>query len=86
MLRITKIDRKDKSIALKLEGKLIGKWVDLLKETYLTYSSDSRSALVLDLSDVGYVSRKGVDLLLDIQKKGVRFVSCPPFLKEFLIQ
>ena len=82
MLRITPISSADEAVVLKLEGRLIEPWVELLRETCQTHQQERKASLVLDLSAVDFASKEGLDLLGGLQKKGIRCVSWSPLLKE----
>lgn len=82
MLRITTLEGKDRSTVLKLEGRLVDRWVELLRATCKILQSEIDKPLILDLSAVGFASRGGIDLLRHLQKEGVRCISWSPFLKE----
>ena len=79
MLRITKIEGKGGCLTLKLEGRLVEQWVELLREMCEAHGSKD---LKLDLSGVGFVSRDGADLLRSLREGGIPCISCSPFLKE----
>ena len=68
---------------LKLEGRLIGPWVDELKnacERYLT----AKQSIILDFADVTFADRTGLALLRRLRARGVRWVNCSPFLEAEL--
>ena len=61
MLKIVASESEPGRTILRLEGQVIGPWVEELKiasETALIHS-----AVVLDLGDVSFVERRGVELL-----------------------
>ena len=68
---------------LKLEGRLIGPWVEQLRETCETHLAQERR-LQLDFTDVAYADRGGVLLLMKLRARGVELVNCSPFLAEEL--
>ena len=81
MLRISRTDPEPRRRALRLEGRLIGEWVDLLAATCHA-ELGKRKHVVLDLSGVTYVSRAGVSLLCGLRELGVEWEHLPAFLKE----
>ena len=78
MLRISKIERN----VLKLEGRLVGRWVELLEDACKSETFGEDGVLTLDLSGVAIASKEGISLLRGLQDQGVKFVSCSPFLTE----
>ena len=56
MLKITRLLRDDGRIVLKLEGRLAGPWVALLKETCETHQRESGLHLIVDLAEVRFAS------------------------------
>ena len=81
MLRITRIDRNDGSVVLKLDGRLVDQWVELLRETREILRRETDKPLILDLSEVRFASKEGIELLRHLQKDGVGCVSLAPFLR-----
>jgi anti-anti-sigma regulatory factor len=62
MLKITPMAQDATQITLKLEGRLVGQWVNALKrecERYLTKLSN----ILLDLSGVSFVDAQGLTTL-----------------------
>ena len=70
-------------VILKLEGRLIGPWVEELRETCDARLKTSRR-LKLDFADVSYADRAGVSLLMKLRASGVEMMNCSPFLAEEL--
>lgn len=68
---------------LKLEGRLIGPWVNQLRETCENHLAEARR-VQLDLTDLAYADRGGVTLLMKLRARGVELVNCSPFLAEEL--
>lgn len=70
MLRIT-ITLADK-LALKLEGRLVGEWVDELRRAVLQ-SDGWRHALLIDVSDLTFADESGEHTLCWLHRMGARF-------------
>ena len=70
-------------VTLKLEGRLVGPWVDELKNTCEQHLAAKRS-INLDFADVTFSDRTGLALLLRLRAQGVSLVNCSPFLEEEL--
>jgi ABC-type transporter Mla MlaB component len=68
---------------LKLEGRLVGPWVNQLREICEAHLVQERR-VKLDFADVTYADRGGVALLIALRRRGVELVNCSPFLAEEL--
>jgi hypothetical protein len=66
---------------IKLEGKLLGPWVD---EVRCHFRAANAGSYTLDLSGLSFADRPGVDLLQQLLRQGVRIDSCSPFVAELL--
>jgi hypothetical protein len=70
MLRVTKRDSID-PFDLKLEGKLAGRWVDVLDQCWKQALDDAGGRPGgIDLTAVTYVDDRGMDLLGRIHRDG----------------
>ncbi len=84
VLRITRTE-SSKSLGFRLEGKLEGPWVELLRKTWAdTLSGDGRRQVVVDLGDVSFVDSDGRALLLNMKKQGVGLIKASAFIRETL--
>jgi anti-anti-sigma regulatory factor len=81
MLKIVAVDPADGAALLRLEGQIIGPWVDELERTCVALSN---RALALDLTGVSFVERRGVQLLRSLDTRGVSLLHCTPFVAEQL--
>jgi hypothetical protein len=83
MLRIASADRPGSGATLRLEGRVMGPWVDELRRA-CQGALVSGSPLSLDLHEVAFVDREGLELLRSLVDVGVAVVNCPPFVHEQL--
>lgn len=83
MLRISQPESKNHTVTLRLEGRVIGPWVDALR-TECERALDRGAAVRLHLDQVTFVDRAGVALLQRLRGRGVVLRGCSPFLKEEL--
>ena len=83
MLRISTIHRADEEIQFKLEGRLIGPWVEELRRLSDQALSQQKT-VSLDLQKVWFVDLQGIDLLRDLSKKQVSQINCSPFVSQQL--
>lgn len=84
MLKIESIQTVNSgSTTLRLEGRVIGPWVEEVRQS--CESVCSRGArLILDLSDVSFVDRQGIELFRSLQHRQVELRNCSPFVAEQL--
>lgn len=83
MLRITSIATNSDEPCLRLEGRLIGPWVEEL-ELAIEATQSPPSGLQLDLSRVQFVDALGLTLLQTLQDRGVVLRRVTPFIEELL--
>jgi anti-anti-sigma regulatory factor len=83
MLRIHVSEAAREATTLSLEGRVIGPWVEELRQScegILVRGTE----LVLDLSDVSFVGREGVELFRTLRDRQVVLQNCSPFVGEQL--
>jgi hypothetical protein len=80
MLRITADHDGDRS-CLRLEGRLVGPWI---AELAAVVEQHDPGLLVLDLARLQFVDAAGLDLLTDLQQRGVVLLSASPFITHLL--
>lgn len=83
MLRITPFSTDAGVPCLRLEGRLIGPWVEELERSVESSQSPS-GGLQLDLSRVQFVDALGLRLLHSLQDQGVVLQCITPFIEELL--
>lgn len=71
------------AVTLKLEGRLVGPWVEELRATCEAHLQAAHR-LKLDFAGVSYADRAGVALLVNLSKRRVEIMNCSPFLAEEL--
>lgn len=77
MLRITASTVNEK-VVVKLEGRLVGPWVDELRET-VWRTNGCRQPLEIDVADLTYVDQDGENALTWLHRMGARFQGRGPF-------
>lgn len=82
MLRIHRLQQRD-TIRFRLEGKLLGPWVDELAAT-LDRETGPLAAVELDLSEVTFVDAAGTGLLRSLVSAGVRLGERSDFVATLL--
>jgi hypothetical protein len=80
VLRITRLSQKGRGLTVKVEGQILGPWVDTLRAT----CAPRGRLLRLDLAAVTYVDAAGVQLLRELMAEGVAIAACSSFVGELL--
>ena len=83
MLKITEMAQNDSGRTLKLEGKLLGPWVDELRNV-CTQPLNRAEQVGLDLAAVTFVNAAGAKLLRELIRKGIIITQCSAFVAELL--
>lgn len=85
MLRINHVHVvvPDQAETLKLEGKLLGPWVEELRN-FCQSQAFSSNCIYLDLSAVTFVDAAGAKLLGDLIRQGTQIIACSGYLAELL--
>ena len=83
MLKISQAGKSKSSITLKLEGRVVGPWVNELLQVCETLLTEGL-ALILDLTDVTFADVDGVALLSSFKTRGLTLKNCSPFVDEQL--
>ena len=77
------INVDERTATLKLEGKIIGRWVAEL-EKECKKCLQRKIGLILDLSSVAFIGDQGIKMLQEMDKERVKLIGCSLFLKELL--
>ena len=83
MLKITETARNDSGRTFKLEGKLLGPWVDELR-TACTQPLARLEQVALDLAAVNFVNAAGAELLRELIRQGIIITKCSAFVAQML--
>jgi anti-anti-sigma factor len=84
VLRITPTEKTD-ALELRLEGRLGGPWVEVLRKSWTDSLERGKHPQVLvDLGSVSFVDSKGRALLLNMREQGVGLIKVSAFLREML--
>jgi hypothetical protein len=83
MLRISQPVNSGRDLTVKLEGRIVGPWVNELQLACLAFLNVGR-VLNLDLSQVTYADLEGSKLLVSLKSHGVKLKACSPFISEQL--
>jgi anti-anti-sigma regulatory factor len=83
MLKIEVIERANENPTLRIEGRVIGPWVGELRRMCEPLLATG-ARLTIDLSDVSFVDRDGIELFRSLRKHRVALANCSPFVAEQL--
>ena len=83
MLKISQAGQPGRNFTLKLEGRLVGPWVNEL-QTICEPLLDNRRLVDLDLADVSFVDADGLKILTNLRTRGVNLLNSSPFVNEQL--
>lgn len=83
MLKISESKPVRKTITLRLEGRIVGPWVEELLQVCGPLASNG-CHLALDLAEVVFVDEKGVVALSELSARGTQLVNATPFVAEQL--
>ena len=83
MLRVTRTTRLPHDVILLLEGQIVAEWVELLEAECLTLLQADQNVL-LDLSQVSYLDRRGARLLRGLAARSVQLINCPPLVADLV--
>jgi ABC-type transporter Mla MlaB component len=81
MLKISQAGTPNHSVTLKLEGRVVGPWVEELRRICEPLLAEDR-ALKLDLAEVSYVDAGGVAALNSFTSRGAELKNCSPFVEQ----
>jgi anti-anti-sigma regulatory factor len=83
MLKISESKPGKQITTLRLEGRVVGPWVDELREVCEPLVKNG-CPLVLDLAEVTFADESGVTLLANLRARGVKLLRAMPFVEEQL--
>ena len=81
MLKISADEAVGEPILLRLDGQIAGRWVNLLRGTCEVWLKNG-SRVVMDLKNVSFADREGIELLRNLADRGVEILNAVPFIFE----
>ena len=81
MLKITSTVLSRKETALRLDGRVAGQWVGLLRESAESALAEGVK-LTIDLQNISYIDCEGIALLRSLMDRGVELINAPLFVVE----
>ena len=83
MMRITKIEEDRSSVTLRVEGRIVSEWADVLEQECLKWL-DRSGKVQLECTAVSYIDDRGVEVLKGLAQQHIRIIRCPVFIEEML--
>jgi len=83
MLRITKVADGSGAVTLKVEGRIVSEWVQVLERECLEGLRKKRE-VVLDFADVAFVDGQGIRMLRRLRTRAVQLVNVSALLEDLL--
>lgn len=87
MLRISEAAATGREITLRLEGEIIGRWVEELRKACdLAWRRDARDdrRLVLDMAGVSSIDSTGLALFRELTPRPIVVTNCSAYVAELL--
>jgi anti-anti-sigma regulatory factor len=81
MLKITRVVSSKQEVTLQLDGRVLGQWVELLRESAESVLKEGMR-LTLDLENTCFIDCEGIALIKRLIDRGVRQVKAPLFVIE----
>ncbi len=81
MLKILADGPSDQDVTLRLDGRVAGRWVDVLRKS-CEVALNRGARLALDLGNVSFVDREGGVLLRSLIERQVGLANVSPFVAE----
>jgi ABC-type transporter Mla MlaB component len=81
MLKITRAVRSNQETTLRLDGRVAGQWVALLRDSAESALQEGLK-LSIDLRNISFIDCEGIVLLKGLIERGVDPVNAPLFVNE----
>jgi hypothetical protein len=81
MLKVSTSKAADGAVTLRLDGQVAGPWVNVLQGACDEHLLKG-SPVVLDLRNVSFADREGIELLRGLANRRAEFRNASPFLVE----
>jgi anti-anti-sigma regulatory factor len=83
MLKISENKLGKETVTLRLEGRIVGPWVEELKQACEPLVKNG-GRVELDLADVAFVDESGVTVLAGLSARGTKLLNITPFVEKQL--
>ena len=82
-MKISLEDSGNHTALLRLEGRVVAPWTSELRKTCERLLLEEK-AIKVDMAEVTFADRDGLELLRNLKSRGVSLVECSPFTEEQL--
>jgi ABC-type transporter Mla MlaB component len=83
MLKITRVVSSNQEVTLRLDGRVSGQWIELLRESAEWVMAEGLR-LTLDLRNICFIDCEGLALIKVLIRRGAREINAPLFVVEQL--
>jgi anti-anti-sigma regulatory factor len=83
-MKITVVESSRNGVRLRVEGRLMGRWVEELRRTCDLHALSDGIRLTLDLADVSFADAAGIELLKELRNRLVTLLSPSSLVAEQL--
>jgi len=83
-MKITVVESSAEGVRLRVEGRLIGRWVEELRRTCDLHAINGGIQLILDLADVSFADAEGIKLLKELRIRWVTLFNPSSLVAEQL--
>jgi len=83
MMKVTRVAEDEERVTLKIEGRIAGEWVAILKEE-CRRCLEKKGALILDFSELSYIDAAGIQALKTMDRQRVSLIGASLFLSGLL--
>jgi ABC-type transporter Mla MlaB component len=84
MLRITVVESSKVAVTLRVEGRIMGPWVEELRTACNVHTFPDDVQVSLELADISFADAAGIALLRELRNRGVSLIRTTSFLAEQL--
>jgi anti-anti-sigma regulatory factor len=83
-MKITVVESSSNGVRLRVEGRLMGRWVEELRRTCDLHALSDGIRLTLDLADVSFADAAGIELLKELRIRLVTLLGPSSLVAEQL--
>ncbi len=84
MFKITKTEQSDRTINLRMDGRLIEEWLSEFDKLYLKIKKEDYKRIVIDFAGVSFIDDDAINYIQKINDERVDIINCSPFIESLL--
>lgn len=84
MFKITKTEQSDRTVNLRMDGRLIEEWHSEFEKLYLKIKKDDYKRIVIDFAGVSFIDDDAINYIQKISDERVDIINCSPFIESLL--